>query len=125
GSSGNATPGHLAAVALARGTKTDMIHIPYKGAGQALTDVMGGQVAFFFSSLSAAAGHIKAGSVRALAITTKERLEAWPELRTIHEIVLPEFNFSLWGGVFAPHNTDPEIISLLNQQINTALAAPE
>ncbi|WP_353174716.1 Bug family tripartite tricarboxylate transporter substrate binding protein [Paracandidimonas soli] len=124
-SSGTATPGHLAAVALESGTKTKMIHVPYKGAGQAMTDIMGGQVGFFFSSLSAAAGHIKSGAVRALAITTKERLPAWPDLPTIHETVLPEFNYSLWGGVFAPKGTDAGIIATLNQQINAALALPE
>lgn len=124
-SSGTATPGHLAAVALEAGTKSKMIHVPYKGAGQAMTDIMGGQVDFFFSSLSAAAGHIKSGAVRALAITTKERLPAWPDLPTIHETVLPEFDYSLWGGVFAPAGTDPAIIATLNQQINAALATPE
>lgn len=124
-SSGTATPGHLAAVALESGTGTKMLHVPYKGAGQAMTDIMGGQVGFFFSSLSAAAGHIKSGAVRALAITTKERLPAWPDLPTIHETVLPEFNFSLWGGVFAPKGTDAGIIAALNQQINAALAQPE
>ena len=102
-----------------------MIHVPYKGAGQAMTDIMGGQVGFFFSSLSAAAGHIKSGAVRALAITTKERLPAWPELPTIHETVVPEFNFSLWGGVFAPKGTDARIVELLNQKVNAALELPE
>ncbi|MGP1614417.1 MAG: Bug family tripartite tricarboxylate transporter substrate binding protein [Pollutimonas bauzanensis] len=124
-SSGTATPGHLAAAALALGTKTKMIHVPYKGAGQALTDVIGGQVNCFFSSASAAMGHIKSGSVKALAVSSLERLNSLPDVPTIAETVLPGFNFSLWGGYFAPKRTPKAIIERLNTEINDILERPE
>ncbi len=124
-SSGTATPGHLAGAALALGTKTKMTHVPYKGAGQALTDVIGGQVNCFFSSASAAMGHIKSGSVKALAVSSLERLGSLPDVPTIAETVLPGFNFSLWGGFFAPKNTPKAIIDQLNKDINDILERPE
>lgn len=124
-SSGTATPGHLAAAALALGTKTEMIHVPYKGAGQALTDVIGGQVNCFFSSASAAMGHIKSGSVKALAVSSLARLSSLPGVPTVAETVVPDFNFSLWGGYFAPKNTPKAIIDRLNKDINDILERPE
>ncbi len=123
-SSGTATPGHLAAVALALGTRTRMTHVPYKGAGQAMTDVIGGQVDCFFSSLSAAMGHIKAGTVRPLAITSLKRQAALPDTPTVAETLVPGFNYSLWGGYFAPGKTPADIIARLNQEINRILALP-
>lgn len=124
-SSGTATPGHLAAAALALGTKTEMIHVPYKGAGQAMTDVIGGQVSFFFSSASAAMGHIKAGSVKALAVASLARMPSLPDVPTVNETVLEGFNYSLWGGFFAPRATPAEVVELLNQKINALLAHPD
>jgi tripartite-type tricarboxylate transporter receptor subunit TctC len=123
-SSGTATPGHLAAAALALGTKTKMVHVPYKGAGQAMSDVIGGQVNFFFSSASAATGHIKAGSVKALAVSSSKRLASLADVPTIAESVLPGFSFSLWGGLFAPKQTPAAIIDRLNKDVNDILATP-
>lgn len=124
-SSGTATPGHLAAVALGLGTDTKMIHVPYKGAGQAMTDVIGGQVDCFFSSVSAAVGHIKSGNVKALATTTNKRLAALKDVPTVAEATVPEFNYSLWGGYFAPKGTPAEVIERLNKEINRILAMPD
>lgn len=121
-SSGTATPGHLAAAALALDTKTDMVHAPYKGAGQAMTDVIGGQVDFFFSSASAAMSHIKAGTVKAIAVASSERMAALPDVPTINETVIPGFNYSLWGGYFVPKDTPTDIVQRLNKDINTLLA---
>lgn len=123
-SSGTATPGHLAAAALALGTRCDMIHVPYKGAGQAMTDVISGQVGFFFSSASAAMGHIKSGSVKALAVASTRRMPALPDVPTIDETVLKGFSYSLWGGYFAPAATPAPIIGQLNRDINELLATP-
>jgi tripartite-type tricarboxylate transporter receptor subunit TctC len=122
-SSGTATPGHLAAAALALGTGTEMTHVPYKGAGQAMTDVIGGQVNGFFSSAAAALTHIKAGTVKALAVSSLKRASSLPDVPTINETVLPGFNYSLWGGIFAPKQTPQEIVALLNQRINDLLGA--
>lgn len=123
-SSGTATPGHLAAVALGLGTHTKMTHVPYKGAGQAMTDVIGGQVDCFFSSVSAAMGHIKSGTVKALATTTGTRLAALEGVPTVAEKTVPGFNYSLWGGYFAPKGTPREVILRLNQAINKILEQP-
>jgi tripartite-type tricarboxylate transporter receptor subunit TctC len=123
-SSGTATPGHLAAVALELSTNTKMTHVPYKGAGQAMTDVIGGQVDCFFSSVSAAMGHIKSGSVRALATTTGKRLAALKDTPTVAEATVPGFNYSLWGGYFAPAGTPKDVILQLNREINKILAQP-
>ncbi|WP_051237287.1 Bug family tripartite tricarboxylate transporter substrate binding protein [Ottowia thiooxydans] len=125
GSSGTATPGHLAAAALALGTKTEMIHIPYKGAGQAMTDVIGGQVNFFFPSASAAMPHIKNGKVKALAVSGPKRVAALPNVPTVAETVIPGFSFSLWGGYFAPAETPDAVVQLLNREINKLLSEPE
>lgn len=106
-SSGTATPGHLAAAALALGTQTRMIHAPYKGAGQAMSDLLGGHVDCFFSSASAAMPHINSGRLRALAVSSRERLGILPKVPTISEAAVPDFQFSLWGGIFAPAQTPP------------------
>jgi tripartite-type tricarboxylate transporter receptor subunit TctC len=125
GSSGTATPGHLAAAALAIGTKTEMVHVPYKGAGQAMTDLIGGQVQFFFSSASAVMPHIKGGKVKALAVSTPSRIAALPQTPTVAEVAVPSFNFSLWGGFFAPKSTPDAIVALLNREINKILLEPD
>ena len=123
-SSGTATPGHLAAAALALGTKTEMVHIPYKGAGQAMTDVLGGQVQLFFSSASAAMPQVKAGKLKALAVSTPKRLAALPDVPTVAESVVPGFAYSLWGGLFAPADTPDAIVAQLNAAVNDILAEP-
>ncbi|CAB3825755.1 Bug family tripartite tricarboxylate transporter substrate binding protein [Achromobacter mucicolens] len=124
-SSGTATPGHLAAAALALGTQTRMIHAPYKGAGQAMSDLLGGHVDCFFSSASAAMPHINSGRLRALAVSSRERLGILPKVPTISEAAVPDFQFSLWGGVFAPAQTPPAVVEQLNAKLNAILAEPE
>ncbi len=124
-SSGTATPGHLAAAALALGTKTEMVHIPYKGAGQAITDLIGGQVQFFFSSASAIMSHIKGGKVKALAVSSPKRIAALPNVPTVAEAAVPGFEFSLWGGYFAPRETPDAIVNRLNAEVNKVLAEPD
>ena len=125
GSSGTATPGHLAAAALAIGTKTEMVHVPYKGAGQAITDLMGGQVQFFFSSASAIMPHLKGGKIKPLAVASPKRMAALPNVPTVAETVLPGFDFSLWGGYFAPHNTPDSVVARLNAEINKIIVEPD
>lgn len=124
-SSGTATPGHLAAAALAMGTQTEMVHIPYKGAGQAITDLIGGQVQFFFSSASAIMSHVKGGKVKALAVSSPKRIAALPQVPTVAEAAVPGFEFSLWGGYFAPRDTPEAIVGRLNAEINKILAEPD
>ena len=120
-SSGTATPGHLAAEAMIGALKTPMTHVPYKGAGPALTDVLGGHVSFFFSSAGATFGHVKAGKLKAIAVSSSTRMAALPNTPAVAE-TLPGFAFGLWGGVFAPAATPNEIVMQLNREINKVLA---
>lgn len=123
-SSGTATPGHLAAAALALATGARMVHVPYKGAGQAMTDLLGGHVDCFFSSASAVMPHIAAGRLRALAVSTPRRVAALPDVPAVAERVAPGFDFSLWGGYFAPAGTPQAVVQRLNNDINAVLADP-
>jgi tripartite-type tricarboxylate transporter receptor subunit TctC len=123
-SSGTATPGHLAAAALGIGTQTKMVHVPYKGAGQAMTDLLGKHVDFFFSSAAAAMPHVSAGKLRALAVSTPERIAALPDVPAVAEKTVPGFEFSLWGGYFAPAGTPADVVKKLNIEVNAALADP-
>jgi tripartite-type tricarboxylate transporter receptor subunit TctC len=123
-SSGTATPGHLAAAALATGTRTEMTHVPYKGAGQAITDLIGGQVQFFFASASSIVPHLQGGRVRALAVSTPARVASLPRVPPVAD-TLPGFDFSLWGGYFAPRATPDEVVRRLNTEIDRIVVEPE
>lgn len=122
-SSGTATPGHLAAEALLGALKVQITHVPYKGAGPALTDVLGGHVSFFFSSAGATFGHVKAGKLKAIAVSSGTRIAALPNTPTVAETIAG-FQFGLWGGVFAPAGTPNEVAAQLNREINKVLAEP-
>jgi tripartite-type tricarboxylate transporter receptor subunit TctC len=122
-SSGTATPGHLAAAAMVLGTKSDVVHAPYKGAGPALTDVLGGHVAFFFSSAPAALPQVRAGKLKAIAVSSATRMPTLPNVPTVAE-TLPGFAFSLWGGLFAPADTPVEVVATLNRELNKIIADP-
>ncbi|THU03724.1 tripartite tricarboxylate transporter substrate binding protein [Lampropedia puyangensis] len=123
-SSGTGTPGHLAAAALAMHTGTEMIHVPYRGAGQAINDVIGAQVHIFFSSASAILPHVKGGRIKAIAVGSKERLATLPDVPAVAETV-PGFDFTLWGGYFAPRQTPEAVVQRLNQEINDILQTPD
>jgi len=123
-SSGVATPGHLAAAALASETKVEMTHVPYKGAGQAIIDLVGGQVQCFFASASSIMPHLQGGKVRALAVSSPTRIPALPEVPPVAD-TLPGFSFSLWGGYFAPRATPDDVVQRLASEINRILAEPE
>ncbi len=122
-SSGTATPGHLAAEAMIGALKVQVTHVPYKGAGPALTDVLGGHVSFFFSSAGATFGHVRAGKLKAIAVSSGTRIAALPNTPTVAESI-PGFQFGLWGGVFAPAGTPAELVVQLNREINKVLAEP-
>jgi len=102
----------------------DMLHVPYKGAGPALTDLLGGQVQVLFDNLSSSIAYIRAGKLRPLAVTTATRAKALPEIPTVGEFV-PGYEASAWQGIGAPRNTPPEVISKLSIEINAALADPK
>jgi tripartite-type tricarboxylate transporter receptor subunit TctC len=121
GSSGNGTTQHLAGALFKTMTGADFLHVPYKGAPQAITDLLNGQVQVVFEPLPASIQHIKSGKLRALAVTAAARSEALPEVPTVAEFV-PGYEASGWNGVCAPRNTPVEIIGKLNSAINAGLA---
>ncbi len=125
GSVGAGTPGHLSAVALGLGAKLNMIHVPYKGVGPLMTDLMAGRLQAFFSSASAAMPQIKGGKLKALAVTTPQRIASLPNVPTVAESGLPGFSYTLWGGLFAPAGTPQSAIDLLNREVNAIMASPE
>jgi len=125
GSVGAGTPGHLSAVALGLGAKINMVHIPYKGVGPLLTDLMAGRLQAFFSSASAAMPHIKGGKLKALAVTTPKRMNSLPQVPTVAESGLPGFSYTLWGGLFAPAGSPESVIDSLNKEVNQILAMPD
>ena len=125
GSVGAGTPGHLSAVALTLGAKLNMVHVPYKGVGPLMSDLMAGRLHVFFSSASAAVPQIKGGKLKALAVTTPQRMTSMPQIPTIAESGLPGFSYTLWGGLFAPAGTPSAVIDSLNREVNGILATPD
>jgi tripartite-type tricarboxylate transporter receptor subunit TctC len=124
GSSGNGTTQHLAGALFKMMTGVNFVHVPYRGASQALTDLLSGQVQVLFEPLPPSMQHIKSGTLRALAVTTATRSEALPDVPTVSEFV-PGYEASGWSGVCAPKNTPTDIIDRLNKEINAGLADPK
>ena len=102
----------------------DMVHVPYRGAAPALTDLLGGQVQVMFDTMPASIEHIRAGKLRALAVTTATRSEALPDVPTVGDFV-PGYEASAWFGLGAPKDTPAEIVDKLNKEINAGLADPK
>jgi tripartite-type tricarboxylate transporter receptor subunit TctC len=105
-------------------TGVDMVHVPYRGNAPAVTDLIAGQVQVMFADTPSSIAHVRAGTLRALAVTTAQRSEILPGVPTVSEF-LPGFEASNWFGVAAPKNTPPEIIDKLNKEINATLAEPD
>ena len=121
--SGNAT--HLAGELFKSLARVNIVHVPYKGSGPALTDLIGGQVQLMFSNLTSALPHVRSGRLRALAVTGEKRAAAAPELPTVSEAGVPKYVVISWFGVLAPAGTSREIIARLNGEIERALRAPD
>jgi tripartite-type tricarboxylate transporter receptor subunit TctC len=122
-SSGNGTSQHLSGELFKMMTGVNLVHVPYRGAPQALTDLMAGQVQVSFDPLPPAIGLIRSGKLRALAVTTTMRSDALPDVPAVGEFV-PGYEASGWNGIVAPRNTPIEIIQKLNTEINAGLADP-
>jgi tripartite-type tricarboxylate transporter receptor subunit TctC len=122
-SSGNGTLQHLLLELFKRTTGIKINHVPYRGGGLALTDVMAGQVKYYFANGSAAVGLIQGGKVKAIAHTGKGRLKSLPDIPPISD-TLPGFEGYDWNGVFAPHGTPAAIVQKLNAGLNKALVSP-
>jgi tripartite-type tricarboxylate transporter receptor subunit TctC len=123
-SAGNGSTSHVAGELFKMMAGVDMVHVPYRGGEPALTDLLGGQMQVYFPPMIASIDFIRAGKLRALAVTTATRSEALPDIPTVAEFV-PGYEASAWYGVGAPKSTPAEIINKLNNEINAALADPK
>jgi tripartite-type tricarboxylate transporter receptor subunit TctC len=122
-SSGIGTSVHLSGALFMMMTGVEMVHVPYRGAAPALTDMLANQVQVMFDNLPSSIGHIQAGRLRALAVTTAERSKALPDVPTVAETV-PGYEASAWFGMAVPKGTPQAVIDKLNHEINAALADP-
>ncbi len=121
---GNGSPGHLAGELMVLRTGAPMAHIPYRGGGPAVTDVIGGQVPLLWVSIPAAAAQVKAGKLRALAVSTTKRSPAFPDVPTMQEAGVADFEVDSWYAMLVPAKTPRPIIDRLNKALNTVLAEP-
>jgi tripartite-type tricarboxylate transporter receptor subunit TctC len=123
GSSGTGSPHHLAGVLLAQKTGIDIQHVPYRGGGAAVNDLLGGHIGMAFLSLSAAVPQLSSGKIRIIAMVEKTRYAGLPDVPTIGETV-PGFEMSSWVGLFAPAGTPADIVAKLNSEVVKVLSAP-
>lgn len=124
GSAGSGTSSHLGGAMFCAMASIDMTHVPYKGSTQMLPDLVSGQVQLSFSSVPTALPHIKAGQLRALAVTRLKRSSVLPQLPTVHESGVPGFDISLWQGIVAPRGAPRDVVAKLNAQIVASLKTP-
>ena len=125
GTSGTASPGHVSGEMLRQMTDLDLTHIPYKGGGQAVTDVVGGQIPMIFTAVATALPHIRNGRLKGLAVTAGTRSGQLPEVQTFTEAGLADFVVDTWIGVVAPAKTPPLVIERLHREIAAVIALPE
>ncbi len=123
-SGGNGAPSHVAGELFKMMAGVDIVHVPYRGAAPALTDLLGGQVQVYFGPTISSLEHIKTGKLRGLAVTTAARAQALPDLPSLSDL-LPGYEASTWNGIGAPRNTPAEIVEKLNKEINAGLADPK
>lgn len=124
-SSGNGSAQHLAGALFESAAKVDMVHVPYKGGGPALNDVIGGQVPLFFGNLASTLQHVQSGKLKALAVTSGKRSAILPEVPTLSEAGLKGAEIYEWNAVFAPANTPEPVMAKLAAAFQQALESPE
>lgn len=125
GSGGSGTTEHLAGEMFKSAAGIDMLHVPYKGGAQVMTDLLGGQIALTFVNQLGALPHINAGKVKALAVASVERSAVLPQVPTFAEAGYPEFRISVWWGIMGPAGMPNALVTQLNREILAALASPE
>jgi tripartite-type tricarboxylate transporter receptor subunit TctC len=124
--SGGAGAGaHLSGELLKTTANVDVVHVPYKGNAPALTDLLGGQVTMMFDTITSALPHVKTGKLRALAVTSPKRSPLAPDIPTMIEAGLPDFDISAWYVMFAPAGTPKDVMARLNAEVNKAIADPD
>ena len=122
---GNGSPGHLAGELMKLRAGIQMTHIPYRGGGPAVTDVLGGQVPMLWVSIPAAAAHVKAGKLKALAVSTLKRSAAFPDVPTAQEAGIADFEVDSWYAMFVPARTPRPVVEKLNRVLNELLKEPD
>ena len=125
GSSGVGSPQHVGIELLNQRTGAKLMHIPYKGGGQAMIDVQGGNIPLVYTAIAGAYAHIKNGRLNAVAVSSKERAPSLPDVPTFIESGIPDFVVSGWVGIFAPAKTPRPVVEFLNRELNAVLATPE
>ncbi|MDZ5457786.1 Bug family tripartite tricarboxylate transporter substrate binding protein [Azohydromonas lata] len=125
GSAGNGTSHHLAGELFKLQTKTFITHIPYRGAGPALQDLMAGQVDMMFDGLGSSAAHIRSGRLKALAVAGERRAPGFPDIPTARELGVPDYVVSTWYGLWAPKGTPRESVERMQAELKKALESPE
>lgn len=123
-SSGSGSSIHLSCELFKMETGTDILHVPYRGSGPAVADLLGGQVDSMFDNLPSSLPHVQAGKLRAIGVTSPQRLPATPDVPTLAESGLPGFDVESWFGLVAPAGTPQPVIARLNEALNQALASP-
>ena len=124
-SAGSGSGTHLAGEMLKDRLRIDMLHVPYKGTGPAITDLIGGQVQVMISTFASALPHVRSGRLRALGVTSAKRSPATPEVPTLMESGVPDYDYSTWYALFMPAGTAPATIAKVNQVTRNALAAED
>jgi tripartite-type tricarboxylate transporter receptor subunit TctC len=125
GSAGIGSGTHINAEKFKLAAGIDVVHVPYKGTPEALTDTMSGRIAFFFSPISAALPQVREGKLVALGLSSAKRSSALPNVPTVSESGLPGFDYNLWVGLFAPVGTPPDVVEKLNRDVNRVLREPD
>jgi len=124
-SGGNGGSNHISGVAFTHTAGIDITHVPYKGNGPAITDLLADRVQLLFTSIGPVEGHLKAGKLKAIAVTGPKRLAALPDVQTVSENALPGYEFLTWYGLAAPAGTPRAIIDRLNADLRRTMASPE
>lgn len=124
-SAGIGTSIHLAGELFTAMTGTEILHVPYRGSGPAVSDLLGGQVDMMFDSVASARPHVQAGKLAALAVTTTKRSSTMPEIPTVAEAGVPGYDLSPWFGVFMPAGTPPEVVSTMHAALIEAMKLPQ
>lgn len=122
---GAGSPAHLAGELLNREARIDMLHVPYKGGAPALADVIGGQVDSYFANAGSGLNYVQSGQLKALAVTSRQRMAALPQVPTIAESGFPDFEVLEWNGFFVPKGTAPAIVERLSTEVQAAVRDPD
>jgi tripartite-type tricarboxylate transporter receptor subunit TctC len=124
-SPGVGSANHIAAVMFTSATKTSMVHVPYRGSAPAITDLLGGQVTMNFDAMTSVANYVKEGRMRALAVTTKERNPQLPDVPTMQEQGIKDFDVTIWYSLMGPAGLPKATVALLNDKLNGVLRRPD